>query len=145
MVIKRALSLLLLLGLLLGGCGYEREVTRVEKPGAVIESPDPARYGTLRLVWVREYRKPKGLSAFPDGGKALETALYAIVNQTGGGTEREIGRIVLEPVRKNDFGNLNDMTWEWKAPDRLAYRVKHGYAGTKERVTEGDLQVPPLP
>lgn len=132
------------LTVLLTGCVYEKEVTRRETAGARLTSPEPDRYGGLQLVWVREYRAPRGIFRFPDGGKPLEVAMYATINQTGGSIEREIGRIELKPVRKGDFGNLNDATFDWLDPDRLSYWVKYGYFGNLERVVEGELKIPPL-
>lgn len=144
---KGAFAFLFLVGVavLLQGCGYEKRVTRSETPGGSLTSPDPARYGTLRLVWVREYRKPVGISTFPDGGKPLELAFYVVVYQSGGGPEeREIGRIELKPVRRGDFGNLNRFDSEWPAPDRLSYRTEYGYYGNLRRVLEGELEIPSL-
>lgn len=146
---RRCLWLLVLvLGFALAGCGYDPEVTRVRQPGGIQESPDPARYGAVRLVWVREFHKPRGLLAFPDGGRAKETAAYVVVYQRAGdGTEWEIGRIHLQPVRRADFGNLEDAEFAWRAPDRLHYVIVHGYrfGGGPTRTAEGELVVPPLP
>lgn len=50
--------------------------------------PDPSHYGTLKLIWVREFHKPTGLARFPDGGKAGETAFFAIVYQRDKEKER---------------------------------------------------------
>lgn len=129
----------------LTGCLYESEVTRQEYPGGRLNSPDPDRYGALRLVWVREYRAPWWLFKFPDGGKPFEVAMYANVYQSDGEAERVVGRIELQPVRRGDFGNPYDATFTWPAPHRLSYRVTHGYRGHRERTDEGELEVPPLP
>ncbi len=137
-------ALCLLLILLFAGCVYESEVTRRESSGARLNSPDSDRYGVLQFVWVREYRAPWGVFKFPDGGKPLELALYATVMQVGKGVKREVGRIELEPVRRGDFGNLNDAEYRWLQPDRLGVRVEYGYTGMLERVTASELVIPPL-
>lgn len=132
------------LSLFFAGCVYEKEVTRQEYPGARLISPEPDRYGGLRLLWVREYRRAWGIFKFPDGGKPFELALYATVTQFDGSTDREIGRIELKPVRKGDFGNLNDAAYNWLDSDRLSFRVEYGYFGNLERAVEGQLKIPPL-
>lgn len=129
---------------LLTGCGYEEKITRTETPGAELLSPDPERYGGIRLLWIREYHRPTGFRKFPDGGKPKELALYAIVYQTGGDEEREVGRINLKPVQPSDFGNFNDFEHRWQAPDRLWIRIEYGYYGALNKVHEGELQLPPL-
>ncbi|HEY3364894.1 MAG TPA: hypothetical protein VGK74_07580 [Symbiobacteriaceae bacterium] len=132
------------LSLALFGCGYEDEVTRVETPGGIVTTPDPGRYGQLRLVWVREFHKPRGFGQFPDGGKARETAFYAVVYQSDGRGDKEVGQISLSPVRKGDFGNLNAFKSEWQGSGQLHYRVEYGYSGSLAKVKEGDLTIPPL-
>lgn len=138
------MSILLSLGALICACTYEAAVTRVKVPGGMVTHPDPSRYGALKLVWVREFHKPTGLASFPDGGKARETAFYAVVYQMDRDREREVGRIHLSPVRRHDFGNLNSFKSEWLGSDRLRYRVEYGYRGALAKVAEGELSIPPL-
>lgn len=141
------------MALLLAGCGYAQEITVTVTPGVKQPSPDPARYGSIQVVWVRESQKPTGLRTFPDGGTAREIALYGVVYQyppEPPGEEgeeaarQEIGRIELEPVRPWDYGNLGRGSYEWLAPDRLSYRKEYGYPPDM-KVAEGELQIPPLP
>jgi len=148
----KGIPLLLAVLLLVAGCGYSAEIHVRESPGALWPSPDEARYGSVQVVWIREYRKPAGLLAFPDGGKSRDLALYGIVYQYPAGAKsdeidaeqrREIARIELEPVRRWDYGNLYGGSYEWAAPDRFRYRVKYGYAGD-EKEAEGQIAVPPL-
>lgn len=82
------LAILVGLGTLTCGCTYEAAVTRVYTPGGILMHPDPSHYGTLKLIWVREFHKPTGLARFPDGGKARETAFFAIVYQRDKEKER---------------------------------------------------------
>lgn len=130
--------------LLVSGCGYERHVTRREQRGVHEPSPDPERYGSIRMIWVKEIRRPTGWRTFPDGGKPLELAYYAIVYQSGEGLqEREIARIHLSPVRWKDYGDLIGGQREWRAPDRLWYQVRYGYY-QREQTAEGEILLPPL-
>lgn len=124
-----------------------------ESPGVLWPSPDEARYGSVQVVWVREYRKPAGLLTFPDGGKPREIALYGIVYQYPAGARldeasaeqrREIARIELRPVRRWDYGNMHGGSYDWVGPDRFRYRIAYGYR-TNEKVAEGEIQVPSLP
>lgn len=109
-----------------------------------MESPNKGRYGELRFTWTREYRKPTGLSRFPDGGRPFELAMYATVLQVGPGLEREVGRIELAPVRRGDFGNLNDFAFEWLNPHRLSYRIDYGYYGELSMTVDGEVDLAPL-
>lgn len=148
----KGLTLLTLL-LLLAGCGYSKGIAVEQTVGVKRPSSDPTRYGSVQVVWVREYQTPTGLLTFPDGGKARDVAVYGIVYQyppepeageDGQAQRREIGRIELEPVRPGDYGNLGSGTYEWVAPDRLSYRKEYGYP-SEMKVAEGELQIPPLP
>jgi len=47
---------LLLMLLLLAGCGCSKEIYVWERPGLLHPSPDPDCYGSVQFVWVREYR-----------------------------------------------------------------------------------------
>ena len=126
------------------GCTYEQAVSVQQTPGARLESTDKDRYGEIRLVWSREYRKPTGISQFPDGGRPFEVAMYATILQVGAGVERDVGRIDLPPVRRGDFGNLNDFAFKWLSPNRLWYRVDYGYYGDLSRTVEGEVDLAPL-
>lgn len=137
--------LLVCVTLLLSGCGYETAVTRVEKPWGTPKSPAPGAYGGVRLVLVDEYRKPKGWSRFPDGGRSLGVARYVLIYQTGGSAEREVARIDLAPVRPGDFGNMYETRFDWAGPNLLQYRGEYGYGGKERKVFEGTVTIPPLP
>ncbi|MDF2626196.1 MAG: hypothetical protein K0R39_27 [Symbiobacteriaceae bacterium] len=136
--------LLICVTLLLTGCGHETRITRVEKPWGTLQSPAPDQYGGVRLVLVDEYRRPRGLSRFPDGGKSLGVARYVLIYQTGGTLEREVERIDLAPVRRGDFGNMYATRFDWVGPDQLQYRGEYGYFGAERKVFEGTVTVPPL-
>lgn len=137
--------LLICLALLLAGCGYSSEVKRRETDWGVVKASDSERFGQLRVVLVEEYREPRGLSRFPDGGVTLEVAHYFVVYQSDSKEEHPVGRIDIAPVRRGDFGNMYTSKFEWVAPDQLAYRGEYGYTGNLRRVYEGSLTIPPLP
>ena len=131
----------------LGGC-HERTVTTVRSPHpARLVSPDSARYGRITLTFVREVRRPTALGRFPDGGVARELAAYLEVEQHAPGRgSREIGRLLLTPVRRHDYGNIMDGEWHWIAPNRLRWRVEHGYSLSPElvQIDGGEIEIPPL-
>lgn len=135
---------LVALMLVLTACGYS-PVVKKETPGPVLKSPDPGQYGTLQITWVRESRNPRGLSRFPDGGKPIDVAWYAIVRQVGPSAEREVQRIDLQPVRSGDYGDLVEFHAEWPAPNRMTYRIRNGYLEPKVKTTEGEVKLQPLP
>lgn len=141
-------SLLILAAVLLGGC-YEAEVMRSMPPHpSWLDTPDTARYGQLALYRVREYRKPRAIFRFPDGGKPFELAHYYEVRQVQrDGSQQVIGRLELQPVRRGDFGNLlTGGGHEWLADNHLRWWVRHGYEVSGEvRVDTSDVIVPPLP
>lgn len=140
------LGVLITLTVTAAGCIYENVLTRVETPGGRFASPDPDRYGTLELTWVKEFHKPQGLFTFPDGGKPFETAYYARVIQARGSETVQIAQIHLEPVRRGDFGNPMQGEFKWAAADRFTYRVANGYHANPPgvRVVQGEIIVPPL-
>lgn len=133
---KRWGWLLLCLSLLATGCNYEGQVTRVARE---LSTRPCHEAGTLKLSLVQEYRKPRGLATFPDGGVPLYLAQYILVEREG----QEVGRISFPFVRRNDFGNFNGGKLECQPPNRLLYRLEHGYGEFgPNSVVEGELEIP---
>lgn len=140
----RRIAGLLVLLFTLTACGYG-PVVKQETAGGELKSPDPARYGTLRITWVREVRNPRGLSRFPDGGRVRDVAWYAILTQVWAGGQREVARINLKPVRSGEYGDLIEFHSEWPAANRMTYRIRNGFLAPSVVTTEGEVQLQPLP
>lgn len=67
---KRKDFLLIFLVLaLLNACTYEHEIQKLEEYSNMALSPDGTRYAYL--YHVMRYRRPSGISKFPDGGISL--------------------------------------------------------------------------
>lgn len=131
----------------LAGC-HEREVTRSVHPHPFwLDTPDPAIYGRLAVYTVKEYRKPRGLFRFPDGGVAFELAHYREVRQIlPDGRERVIGQLHQQPVRRGDFGNtLPGGGHAWIGENRLRWWMRHGYEPDEVRTDTAEIVIPPLP
>ena len=62
-------SLFFLLLAMLGACTYETEIQKSEEYSKLVLSPDGKRYAYL--YHIMRYRRPSGISKFPDGGVSL--------------------------------------------------------------------------
>ncbi len=96
---RRFMAALSLLGGLfsLACCCYERKITKIVEYSNGAWNDDGSRF--IFMQWERDFRMPKGLARFPDGGipKYLRDECFVCVYDRAGKSIRKIGTAVGKP------------------------------------------------
>lgn len=142
-------SLLLLLAAL-GGCTYENEVQTTEEYSNMSRSPDGTRY--VFLYHIMRYRRPSGISTFPDGGIPLylEDRIVLMVcdaiGREDGGPSRERNCARTRAVQEVPFKykprrshmSITSARFRWLTVNRIAYDLRSfGLVSDK-----GEIEIP---
>ena len=124
-------------GALLGACTYETEIQKEEEYSNLALSPDGKRYAYL--YHIMRYRRPSGISIFPDGGVPLylEDRVTLMLCDakgidTGGGPTREnnckqsyvVQELAFKYKPRRTHMSIGHTRLQWMTPYRIAYDMQ---------------------
>lgn len=115
-------ALSLLSGLLgLSCCCYERKITKIVEYSAGAWNDNGSRF--IFMQWERDFRAPRGLARFPDGGipKYLRDECFVCVYDKDSGSIQKIGTAVGKPR-----GYPPEVRFSWKGT-RAVYKIWNAY------------------